>query len=650
MKNTAFLLRALFSVVLLTCALPSKAQIDELFLSDFVGNEATYRSQSIVIERSSIDKPVTLREQLRTLFGNLVYNKAYVIQSYMDGMEGFVCENIDELLDKDPVFLSYDKVDGKLNRKQFEINTSIYLNYKDENGRESCLVIHNRPRGFLNSTVYTRTSIMMPSDNQDDDCRSFLSNSTPMTTSYLTAFDVKDVSEEMLQFAGVLKSALRKYKNNEELSEAERQCIHGIKEEEELAYILSYGDWLYKNNRFYDAYTKYLQIFETLKKFLKQDEPGIKSLFYETSYRLGMSLWKLRLYDSAEYYLELAAFGNDSYSSDYMDFLSSQKNNLKKECKELNSGVTVGKVLSVLFDVNENNLREAVGVVNNQITKLATKSEVWNFDLKKLCTPEPSTLTMAYSRTYKENNDIDSIDKSILFYENNIIFSSVKVDDKRWRMNVMIPNFRSADYKKLGQRLNVPLSASFIIGSDEMKPIKIRKGKKFCSSLNAGIKVAEELKSEMRFVESLMLLKQMHRAVSLKSVDEQSEENIKNLHARILYEIGFHLTELNQLQKAIPYLENSLKVQTTYDAMCEYITILSNMVDPRCFDLVKSELEKSPEDKIYENFLNRRYAYLLIEYNKLDEAEVVLKRMLETPGNEKFARQELQYIESLRKK
>ena len=87
----------------------------------------------------------------------------------------------------------------------------------------------------------------------------------------------------------------------------------------------------------------------------------------------------------------------------------------------------------------------------------------------------------------------------------------------------------------------------------------------------------------------------------------------------------------------------------TYDTLREYIALLSNLVDPRCLATVKAELENSPEDPSYVNFLNRRYAYTLIEYGMLDEAEAILKRLLESPESADFARQELEYIEALRK-
>jgi tetratricopeptide (TPR) repeat protein len=645
MKPKMKIFRTICMAVLLFGIMPSSAQVSEQLYPDFVRDEATYTSQPIVIERSSFDRPVTLRNQLNTLLGEMEYTRAYVVQSYKGGMESFVYETVDELLDKDPIFLSYDKGDGRLNRKQDEVNTSIYLHYKDANDKECCLVMHHRSRGMLTSTVYTRTSIMMPSENPKDDYRSFLSQSAPVTTSYLTVFDVKDMTTERLQFDSIYAKSVQKYNNSEELTPIEKECIEGILEERGFEYNLVNGHSQYEEGRLYDSYATLHPVFELLKKILPKDKPGADKLFYEISHLMGMSLWKLGFYDSAEYYLELAASGNESYKPDFADFVKSAQDRIPEVCSEITSRISVGHVLSTLFDVNENNLREAVYRAANRDAKLSVSADVWNFDLKKLCTPEPANLTIAYSYIHT----VDTIDKSILFGENNIIMSSVKVDDKRWRINVMVPNFRGFDYKRPEDRFNTPLSASFIIGSEGMKPIKIKKNKKFYASLNKALDKVNALETDMRVMESLMLLKQMNQAISVAPESERSQEEISELHAYVLYRMGYYLTELNQSQKALSYLTRSLDIVPTYETMREYISNLSNIVDPRCLATIKAELDLSPEDQSYVNFLNRRYAYALIEYGKLDEAEVILKRLLESPENEKFARQELDYIESLRK-
>ena len=163
MVYTKKLLRTTLAILFALASLPTLNAQDDFFLQEFVKDEATYQSQTIQLPRASYDKPLTLRQQLESVVGQFNYTKGTLVQSYMGGIESRVYENVNELLDSDPVLLSFDKGEDQLKRKQFEMNTSIYLYYKDSYGKDCCLVVHTRPRGFLNKAIYTRTSIMLPS-------------------------------------------------------------------------------------------------------------------------------------------------------------------------------------------------------------------------------------------------------------------------------------------------------------------------------------------------------------------------------------------------------------------------------------------------------------------------------------------------------
>ena len=127
-KATSSLIIALSSLMVMNAQ-------DDFFWQEFVKDEATYQSQTIQLPRASYDKPLTLRQQLESVVGQFNYTKGALVQSYMGGIESRVYENVDELLDSDPVMLSFDKGEDQLKRKQFEMNTSIYLYYKDPYGR-----------------------------------------------------------------------------------------------------------------------------------------------------------------------------------------------------------------------------------------------------------------------------------------------------------------------------------------------------------------------------------------------------------------------------------------------------------------------------------------------------------------------------------
>ena len=79
------------------------------------------------------------------------------------------------------------------------------------------------------------------------------------------------------------------------------------------------------------------------------------------------------------------------------------------------------------------------------------------------------------------------------------------------------------------------------------------------------------------------------------------------------------------------------------------MAILSNIVDPRAFQVIREELLSDPKDQGYKNLLNRRYAFMLIEYGKLEEAEKILNKLLEDPSSASFAKTELEYIKQLRR-
>ena len=67
---------------------------------------------------------------------------------------------------------------------------------------------------------------------------------------------------------------------------------------------------------------------------------------------------------------------------------------------------------------------------------------------------------------------------------------------------------------------------------------------------------------------------------------------------------------------------------------------------------MKSGYDGDSESKSYQfhyAFLDRREAYVLIDLQKYDEAEVLLKEMLNDPMSKEFAEGELKYVEQLRK-
>lgn len=642
-KATSSLIIALSSLMVMNAQ-------DDFFWQEFVKDEATYQSQTIQLPRASYDKPLTLRQQLESVVGQFNYTKGALVQSYMGGIESRVYENVDELLDSDPVMLSFDKGEDQLKRKQFEMNTSIYLYYKDPYGKDCCLVVHTRPRGFLNKAIYTRTSIMLPSQREADDFRTFSSKSAPIAISYLTAFDVVDMTKDIAEFERIKESAIKNYNEERELSDIEEKCIIGLREQDELWNNKSYGYHLYDNKRYYDAFVTLEPLYDYLKSYIRPDYTDMNDIFYETSHKMGMSMWKLGFNETAAYYLSVASFGDEKYRGDYNEFIKSTQGRNRIHIDERSdSKVTVRDFLSIILDADYGNLREGIANINGKIQKLATREDVYEYDIKNLCTETASNLTLTYTRTGYEREEKDYEDDSKLFFENNIIFSSVQVDKNRWRINVLVPNFKTRDFKKGDDEFNIPYTASFIVGTNETGEL-IKKASKSYSSLVDRYNVIAPLSDEGRFLESVIHLQQIEADICSLPEKERSDKKMAELESNILFDKGFLLQELVVTPKAAATLAESIRIQGDTHKMQEYISILSNIVDPRVFEIIKTELQENHKDKSYYNFLNRRYSFMLIEYGMIDEAEVILKRLLDDPDSETFARNELEYIKSLRKK
>ena len=623
---------------------------DDLFWQEFVKDEATYQSQAIQLPRASYNNPLTLRQQLESVVGEFNYTKGVLVQSYMGGIEYSVCKNVNELLDTDPVMLSFDRGEDQLKRKQFEMNTSIYLYYKDSYGKDCCLVVHTRPRGFLNKVIYTRTSIMLPSQREADDFRTFASKSAPIAISYLTAFDVIDMTTDLAEFERIKESAIKNYNEDKELSEIEEECVVGLREQDELWNNKSYGYHLYDSNRYYDAFVTLEPLYDNLKAYIRPDYTEMNDIFYETSHKMGMSMWKLGFNETAAYYLSVASYGDEKYRGDYNEFIKSTKGQNRVPIDARNdSKVTVRDFLSIILDADYGNLREGIANIDGEIQKLATREEVYAYDIKNLCTESASSLTLTYTRTGYEREEKDFEDDSKLFFENNIIFSSVKVDKDRWRINVLVPNFKTRDFKKGDDEFNIPYTTSFIVGTNEAG-VSNRKSSKSYSALVDRYNEIGQKSDEGRFLENIILLERLEADICSLPHKERSDKKMAELESQILFDKGFLLQELVVTPKAAAVLAESIRIQSDTQKMQEYISILSNIVDPRVFEIIKTELQENHKDKSYFNFLNRRYAYMLIEYGMIDEAEIILKRLLDDPDSETFARQELEYIKSLRRK
>ena len=122
------------------------------------------------------------------------------------------------------------------------------------------------------------------------------------------------------------------------------------------------------------------------------------------------------------------------------------------------------------------------------------------------------------------------------------------------------------------------------------------------------------------------------------------------------YSLGFCYCEIKQYEKALYYLDIVFPVDDVRYKM-EYINCLVNKKDFRAYNVVVRELDRilkirrsewAQEYHRYHQFLARRNVYLYIDMGRLEDAEKLLKDMLEIKECEDFALGELAYIQQIK--
>uniref|UniRef100_A0AB33IQ54 Tetratricopeptide repeat protein n=1 Tax=Prevotella sp. GTC17253 TaxID=3236793 RepID=A0AB33IQ54_9BACT len=163
--------------------------------------------------------------------------------------------------------------------------------------------------------------------------------------------------------------------------------------------------------------------------------------------------------------------------------------------------------------------------------------------------------------------------------------------------------------------------------------------------------------SRKRFCEALFFLESVYTVLSRQF--DTLEGGTREAFFEVCYLIGFCYGELKQYQRACYYLEMTLTQQRiTYTE--EYINCLVNGKDFRALHVIDSLLEDvvqtrkvdegtcSEMETSFISFLYRRKAYVYIDKQRYDEAEKLLRKMLDDPENSDFAISELAYIQKMK--
>ncbi len=158
-----------------------------------------------------------------------------------------------------------------------------------------------------------------------------------------------------------------------------------------------------------------------------------------------------------------------------------------------------------------------------------------------------------------------------------------------------------------------------------------------------------------RYHEAIAHLECAYEQVRREVYDQETFERF----ALLSYYIGFCYNELGDERLAFFYLDHvagSSRIQFVE----EYINALANYGDLRTFKVIDhhyEELNKAMKDgddvpsyvEEFREFLLRRRGYVLIEFDRLDEAEALFKDLLDSPNSHDYAVDELAAIQRLRR-
>ncbi len=165
---------------------------------------------------------------------------------------------------------------------------------------------------------------------------------------------------------------------------------------------------------------------------------------------------------------------------------------------------------------------------------------------------------------------------------------------------------------------------------------------------------------QKRYYEAIACLENAYRLMNPNYQRLSKAE--KSVFSEVCYMLGFCYNELRQYDRAYYYLSLTIGLNHALYAQ-GYVNCLINLGDHRALMAIdsiledlRSSLSEDEDDEIehplrpFLQFLYRRKSYVLIELRRLDEAEEILRQMMDDPESADFALDELAYIQQLREK
>lgn len=337
------------------------------------------------------------------------------------------------------------------------------------------------------------------------------------------------------------------------------------------------------------------------------------------------------------------------------------------------SELSVDNLIKLFDHVDFGNLQNLRIVREDQIEIVTNVEEIKNFDLRKYIRLQPEVLKIR-NLTFIFDFDCQELfvnltkakgsTENSLFFVVNVVRSGSELDalmdnrgpiSSRTMMEIRMTDSEK-DYweaKYMIDEANDKVNAG---NSDELTDEQ----RLVLSYTNPVSQLAlywgKKYYNNRCYFQSLFYFNQIYW--HLKNLRQEWNEEQSRLYYEVCYYIGFIYVDLNMYDKAFYYLYMA-QTQHSIGATQEFANCLCNMNDPSAKQYLQSKINevveimnKSEEEaeRLYDFylFLKRRYVYVLIEQGGYDEAESILKKMIENEECVEFAKDELDYIKKQR--
>ena len=681
---------------------------------EFIRLEAAYRNQYVGIRRSTENDRITLGEVINCVFEEIerwsVSSMAVICHNALsdDSAEETILTNFDEIWKYD-LFSCIQK--GHVGSQEIEVSyyeTTLVLKTSYRN-----IILTVKNIGTFENFAYYRVTLLSPDNSDTDDGHSFKDRdvdktaNAPFVMSFIISHHKVEDNSDLVFFDTLEQVVNQKIEGKEELDKIEEELMHGKFEFIPFAYP-GYGNNLYEQNRYYDAYSQLMRAYNHLIEHEKNNSER-SSLFYQVCTNIGKCLMKLERFDEASFFFKQGAPGLTFQQPNYLALCKAKMGNpfsikemddwmkmifhgqgkswdlsedVKEAQKEIprslvryhramelyfqssdryDDKITIGFVLDRLLCIKQKNIMPGMSIYdlknNSFLSRISDPQSVAQFILNR---EESQDKVFVLSCSHAGHIIHDEVDQSKLCLCTTVILSThaihVENGDSCMRVDIVRANFKYDDDKRSFISPNLPLNATFCLGVSDGWTFTTSK-----KDLSAAMSTADFLMRNCRFVESYQLAKwifeySLHRLkVRMGQEFFIYDPAVVSLLFDAAFCVGYSLMELNLMYAAYYYLEIASHSQDA-EHIHEFINCLANTNDPQSLDVIEETLRNSPkpEDENYISawnyhiaFLKRRKAYVLIERKMYVEAKQLLKEMIEEPLSRDFALNELRYLASM---